>query len=74
LIFLPGYCVHALGHNHPSVVRALERELKRCGPAMIQTHVADLAGELAEKLCRRAGGRLCRAFFAFSGRAPALRS
>jgi ornithine--oxo-acid transaminase len=34
---------------------------------MIQTHVADLAGELAEKLCQRAGGRLSRAFFASSG-------
>jgi len=34
---------------------------------MIQTHVADLAGELAEKLCQRAGGRLAKAFFASSG-------
>jgi ornithine--oxo-acid transaminase len=34
---------------------------------MIQTHVADLAGELAEKLCERAGGRLQRAFFCSSG-------
>jgi ornithine--oxo-acid transaminase len=34
---------------------------------MIQTHVADLAGELAEKLCQRAGGRLAKVFFASSG-------
>jgi ornithine--oxo-acid transaminase len=34
---------------------------------MIQTHVADLAGELAEKLCQRAGGRLAKAFFCSSG-------
>src|SRR5947199_15132 len=34
---------------------------------MIQTHVADLAGELAEQLCQRAGGRLQRAFFCSSG-------
>src|SRR5438309_10359407 len=67
LDFLSGYCVHNVGHNHPDVVDALQRELSRCGPAMIQTHVADLAGELAEKLCERAGGRLSKAFFASSG-------
>src|SRR5579864_9023391 len=67
LDFLSGYCVHNVGHNHPNVVRALQSELERCGPAMIQTHVADLAGELADKLCQRAGGRLAKAFFASSG-------
>jgi ornithine--oxo-acid transaminase len=65
--FLSGYCVHNVGHNHPDVVEALQRELARCGPAMIQTHVCDLAGELAERLCARAGGRLNKAFFASSG-------
>jgi ornithine--oxo-acid transaminase len=67
LDFLSGYCVHNIGHNHPDVVRALQAELERCGPAMIQTHVADLAGELAEKLCMRGGGRLAKVFFASSG-------
>jgi ornithine--oxo-acid transaminase len=67
LDFLSGYCVHNVGHNHPEVVRALHNELERCGPAMIQTHVADLAGQLAEKLCERAGARLTKAFFASSG-------
>ncbi len=67
LDFLSGYCVHNVGHNHPKVVQALQKELARCGPAMIQSHVADLAGELAEKLCQRAGGRVNRAFFASSG-------
>ena len=67
LDFLSGYCVHNVGHNHPEVVRALQGELERRGPAMIQTHVADLAGELAEKLCTRAGGRLAKAFFCSSG-------
>ena len=67
LDFLSGYCVHNVGHNHPDVVRALQSELERCGPAMIQTHVADLAGELAEKLCQRSGGRLKKAFFCSSG-------
>ena len=67
LDFLSGYCVHNVGHNHPYVIQALQEELRRSGPAMIQTHVADLAGELAERLCKSAGGRLSRAFFASSG-------
>jgi ornithine--oxo-acid transaminase len=62
LDFLSGYCVHNVGYNHPTVVRALQRELERCGPAMIQTHIADLATELAETLCQRSGGRVGKAF------------
>jgi len=46
-------------------VGALARELGRCGPAMIQTPVADLAGGLAEKLSQTRGGRLGRARRAF---------
>jgi ornithine--oxo-acid transaminase len=34
---------------------------------MLQSHVSDLAGELAARLCARAGGRLTKAFFASSG-------
>jgi ornithine--oxo-acid transaminase len=67
LDFLSGYCVHNVGHNHPAVVAAIREELESCGPAMIQTHVAERAGELAEKLCQRAGGKLTKAFFASSG-------
>ena len=67
LDFLSGYCVHNAGHNHPKIIAALHHELERCGPAMLQSHVADLAGELAEKLCIRAGGRLNKAFFCSSG-------
>ena len=67
LDFLSGYCVHNVGHNHPSVIAAIREELESCGPAMIQTHVAERAGELAEKLCQRAGGKLTKAFFASSG-------
>ncbi len=58
LDFLSGYCVHNLGHNHPRVVAALHDELDRSGPAMLQSHVPELAGELAAELCRLAGGRL----------------
>jgi len=67
LDFLSGYCVHNVGHNHPEVVRALQEELERCGPAMIQSHVAGLAGELAQQLCERAGGRAEKVFFCSSG-------
>ena len=67
LDFLSGYCVHNLGHNHPGVVAALRQELERCGPAMLQSHVPELAGELAEKLCKLAGGRLNKVFFCSSG-------
>lgn len=67
LDFLSGYCVHNVGHNHPAVIAAIREELESCGPAMIQTHVAERAGELAEKLCQRTGGKLSKAFFASSG-------
>ena len=67
LDFLSGYCVHNIGHNHPSVIAALHEELERNGPAMVQSHVAESAGKLAEKLCRRAGGRLTKVFFGSSG-------
>jgi ornithine--oxo-acid transaminase len=67
LDFLSGYCVHNAGHNHPAIVEALHQELDRSGPAMLQSHVPELAGELAEKLCARAGGRLRKVFFASSG-------
>jgi ornithine--oxo-acid transaminase len=67
LDFLSGYCVHNAGHNHPGVIAALHDELDRGGPAMVQTHVAERAGELAEKLCRRSGGRLTKVFFGSSG-------
>jgi ornithine--oxo-acid transaminase len=67
LDFNSGYCVHNIGHNHPRLVAALKAELDRAGPAMLQSHVSNLAGQLAEKLCARAGGRLSKVFFACSG-------
>lgn len=65
--FLSGYCVHNTGHNHPSIVEALRDELSACGPAMLQSHVPELAGELAARLTMLAGGRLRRASFCSSG-------
>jgi ornithine--oxo-acid transaminase len=67
LDFLSGYCVHNTGHNHPHIVAALQNELHRQGPAMLQSHVPESAGELAERLLSLAGGRLSRAFFCSSG-------
>jgi ornithine--oxo-acid transaminase len=67
LDFLSGYCVHNIGHNHPKVLAALHEELDLNGPAMVQSHVAESAGELAEKLCARAGGNLSKVFFGSSG-------
>ena len=67
LDFISGYCVHNVGHNHLRVISALKDELDRNGPAMLQSHVSELAGELAARLCDRAGGRLTRTFFCSSG-------
>ena len=67
LDFLSGYCVHNTGHNHPHILAALSAELARSGPAMLQSHVPELAGQLAEALCMRAGGRLSKVFFCSSG-------
>lgn len=67
LDFLSGYCVHNLGHNHRAIVEAIKEELDRRGPAMLQSHVSELAGELADKLCWRAGGRVNKVFFCSSG-------
>jgi ornithine--oxo-acid transaminase len=67
LDYLSGYCVHNVGHNHPYIVEALKQELDKHGPAMLQSHVPAIAGELAERLCRLAGGGLKKAYFGSSG-------
>ncbi|HMF75733.1 MAG TPA: aspartate aminotransferase family protein [Bryobacteraceae bacterium] len=67
LDFLAGYCVHNLGHNHAGIIAAVKDELDRCGPAMLQSHVPERAGELAERLCSLAGGGVGKVFFCSSG-------
>ena len=67
LDYLSGYCVHNIGHNHPYVIQALKDEMDRCGPAMLQSHVPELAGELARRLCNLVGGELRKVFFGSSG-------
>jgi len=64
--FLSGYCVLNAGHNHPGIIGAIKDELDRSGPVMVQSHAPELAGELAEKLCARAGGRLKKVYFCCS--------
>jgi len=63
LDYLSGYCVHNTGHNHPYVVEALKQELDKLGPAMLQSHVPAIAGELAERLRELAGGGLKKVYF-----------
>ena len=67
LDFLSGYCVHITGHNHPYIVQAVKDELDKTGPAMLQSHVPEPAGELAQRLCELAGGGLKKAYFGSSG-------
>ena len=59
LDFLSGYCVHNIGHNHPHVVAELQSQLGRCAPAMLQSHVPELAGELAASIAK--AGRAAKA-------------
>ena len=67
LDFISGYCVHNAGHNHPGIVKALKDELDKSGPVMLQSHIPELAGELAGRLCRLAGGGLTKCYFGSSG-------
>src|ERR1700731_3188573 len=67
LDFLSGYCVHNTGHNHPYIVQALKDELDKSGPAMLQSHVPEIAGEFAKRLCQLAGGGLEKVYFGSSG-------
>src|ERR1700722_10110661 len=67
LDFLSGYCVHNTGHNHPYIIQALKEEMDKCGPAMLQSHVSEIAGQLARRLCELAGGNLRKAYFGSSG-------
>jgi ornithine--oxo-acid transaminase len=67
LDFLSGYCVHNTGHNHPYIIQALKDEMDKCGPAMLQSHVPEIAGDLARRLCELAGGDLEKVCFGSSG-------
>jgi len=55
-----------VGHNHPALRAALGGFLDECRPALVGVTSAP-AGELAERLCDLAPGRMRRAFFGSSG-------
>src|ERR1700693_3195790 len=63
LDFLPGYCVHNVGHNHPDVLAAVTDELQKCGAVMLQSHVPELAGEAGHTHCHHARGRPLQRIF-----------
>ena len=67
LDFLSGFCVYNAGHNHPEIIAALKDELDKKGPVMIQSHVPELAGVAAQRLCALSGGQLKRVVFCNSG-------
>ena len=67
LDFLSGFCVYNAGHNHPEIIAAIKDELDQKGPHMLQSHVPELAGTAAQRLCALSGGQLTRAVFCSSG-------
>ncbi len=46
-----------------NIVQALQTELEARGPVMLQSHVPELAGELAKRLCDLAGRRAAEGVF-----------
>lgn len=67
LDFLSGYGVYNAGHHHPYINQQLIDELQSQRPTMLQSTVCSLAGELAARLCRKAGGKARRVYFGNSG-------
>jgi ornithine--oxo-acid transaminase len=67
LDFLAGYGVYNVGHHHPFITQELIAEMHSQRPSMLQSHVPTLAGELAEKLCKLAGGKMEKVYFGSSG-------
>lgn len=67
LDFLSGYGVYNAGHHHPYINSELMQELQSFRPTMLQSTVCSLAAQLAERLCKKAGGRLRKVYFGSSG-------
>src|SRR5262249_24746435 len=67
LDFLSGYGVYNVGHHHPFLTQELIAELQSQRPSMLQSHVPTLAAQLAEKLCKLAGGKMEKVYFGSSG-------
>jgi hypothetical protein len=67
-IFYLAYCVDNPGHNHPYIIQALKDEMDSRGPGTLQSHMPEIAGDLARRFhltaryCRRSqnlGGNNC---------------
>ncbi len=67
LDFLSGYGVYNVGHHHPYINQQLIEELQSQRPSMLQSHVPTLAAQLAERLCKKAGGRVNKVYFGSTG-------
>lgn len=67
LDLLGGYGVYNVGHNHPYVAQALIDEIRSLRPSMLQSHIPALAGELAARLVKLAGGRIGKVCFTNTG-------
>ncbi|WP_066639383.1 aspartate aminotransferase family protein [Desulfolucanica intricata] len=65
LDFLGGYGALNLGHNHPSVIDAIQKVTSL--PNILQTSVNALSGALAKNLAAITPGKLQRTFFGNSG-------
>lgn len=66
LDFVGGFGVFSLGHRHPKVIAAVQKQLLRM-PLSTRTFLNDKQGELAEKLAEIAPGKLQFSFFSNSG-------
>ena len=64
LDFVGGIAVNSLGHNHPAVIRAIERQARKLIHVSNLYHIAPQS-ELARELCRRSFAD--RVFFCNSG-------
>jgi acetylornithine/succinyldiaminopimelate/putrescine aminotransferase/predicted amino acid dehydrogenase len=51
-----GYGALLLGHSHPAIVAAAQRQLSECRPIHVQGSVRTIAGQLARELSQRARG------------------
>ena len=56
LDFLSGYGVHNARPQPFYIIQALREEMDKRGPGMLQSHVPEIAGDLARRLCQLAGG------------------
>jgi ornithine--oxo-acid transaminase len=64
---LGGYCVFNVGHNHPTVRRALSDALAGHWPNMLQMDASPLSGALARELVGRAPKGIEMVYFGNSG-------